>query len=157
MQPGCILVPDFSFSSIRCIKQKELLELPASVFFSVNHARMLGVPGSLTRLEKSTDKRHGRASNVKLYTNWGCAWDPWSVLMAKAVRITSSCWTGGWAPSSGEQHCPSLLALSPGGSCATQQVPLPQPTRAGGLPSASLGVSACVCPQLMAILSGPTL
>lgn len=143
MQPGCILVPDFSFSSIRCIKQKELLELPASVFFSVNHARMLGVPGSLTRLEKSTDKRHGRTSHVKLYTNQGCAWDPWSVLMAKAVRITSSYWTGGWAPSSGEQHFPSLLALSPGGSWATQQVPLPQPTRAGGLPSASLGVSAC--------------
>lgn len=145
MQPGCILVPDFSFSSIRCIKQKELLELPASVFFSVNHARILGVPGSLTRLEKSTDKRHGRASHVKPYTNQGCAGDPWSVFMEKAVGITSSYWTGGWASSFGEQHFPFPQALSPGGSCATQQVPLPQPTRAGGLLSASLGVSACLC------------
>lgn len=90
MQPGCILVCDFSFSSIRCIKQKELLELPATVFFCVNHARMLGVPGSLTSLEKSNNKRHGSASDVRSHTKQGCAGDSWSGLMAHSVKITPS-------------------------------------------------------------------
>jgi len=90
VQPGCILVCDFSFSSIRCIKQKELLELPATVFFSVNHASILGVAGSLTKLEKSTDKRHEKASHVRSHTNQHCAGDSWSGLMAQAVKITYS-------------------------------------------------------------------
>lgn len=89
MQPGCILVCDFSFSSIRCIKQKELLELPATVFFSLNHATIPGVPGSLTRLEKSTNKRHGGASHVRSHTTQRCAGDSWFGLMAQAVKITS--------------------------------------------------------------------
>lgn len=90
MQPGCILVCNFCFSSIRCIKQKELLELPATVFFSVNHARILGVPGSLTRLEKSNDKKHGSASDVRSHTKQCCAGDSWSALMAQSVKIIPS-------------------------------------------------------------------
>lgn len=90
MQPGCILVCDFSFSSIRCIKQKELLELPATVFFCVNHARILGVPGSRTTLEKSNAKKHGRAPDVRSHTKQCCAGDTWSGLMAHSVMITPS-------------------------------------------------------------------
>lgn len=82
----CSLVAYWFVILIRCIKQKELLELPATVGFSVNHARILGVPGSLTRLEKSTDKRHGRASRVRSHTNQLCGGDNWSDLMHKVLR-----------------------------------------------------------------------
>lgn len=158
MQPGCILVCNFGFSSIRCITQKELLELPATVFFSVNHARILGVPCSLTRLEKSPDKRHGRASYVRSHINHCCAGDSWSGLMAQGLKFTSSSWAGCSVASFGELHFPLPPAPSPWGSCATQQGPLPWPSRlrAGGVLQLLWG-SLPDCPQLTSILSGPAL
>lgn len=111
MQPGCILVCDFSFSSIRCIKQKELLELPVTVFFCVNHARVLGVPGSLTSLEKQNHKRHRSASDVRSHTKQCSSGDSWSGLMAHSVKIAPSSWAGYSVASFGELHIPLLQAL----------------------------------------------
>lgn len=66
--------------------------------------RILGVPGSLTRLEKSNDKKHGSVSAVRSHTKQCCAGDSWSGLMAHSVMITPSSWAGYSVASFGELH-----------------------------------------------------
>lgn len=58
------------------------IRIASDCIFFVLITRILGVPGSLTRLEKSSDKKHGSVSDVRSHTKQCCAGDSWSGLIA---------------------------------------------------------------------------
>lgn len=66
--------------------------------------RILGVPGSLTRLEKSNDKKHGSVSDVRSHTKQCCAGDSWSGSIAHSIKITPNSWAGYSVASFAELH-----------------------------------------------------